>query len=173
MTPEQRLLHETRRHFFRRCGIGVGQVALAQLLSGGRLMAGPAASSSPMDPKPPHFPAKVKNIIYLFMAGGPSQLEMFDYKPALQQYDGKSAPESLLKGKRFAFMDTFSKEPPKLLGTRREFKRYGKSGLYVSELLPNIGSVADDIALISGVSTDNFNHGPAKCFVNTGSRCFW
>jgi len=106
------------------------------------------------------------------MAGAPSQLELFDYKPALQQYDGKATPESLLKGKRFAFMDTFTKEPPKLLGTRREFKRYGKGGLYFSELLPNIGSVADDIAVISGVSTDNFNHGPAKCFVNTGSIRF-
>src|SRR6266550_2693833 len=170
MTPEQRLLQfETRRHFFSRCGVGVGKIALASMLGGRMMSAATAKAVNPNAPKPPHFPAKVKNVIYLFMAGGPSQLELFDYKPALQQYDGKSAPESLLKGKRFAFMDTFSKEPPKLLGTRREFKRYGKSGLYVSELLPNIGSVADDIALISGVSTDNFNHGPAKCFVNTGS----
>ena len=173
MTPEQRLLQfETRRHFFSRCGVGVGKIALASMLGGRMMSAATTKAANPNAPKPPHFPAKVKNVIYLFMAGGPSQLELFDYKPALQQYDGKSAPESLLKGKRFAFMDTFSKEPPKLLGTRREFKRYGKSGLYVSELLPNIGSVADDIALISGVSTDNFNHGPAKCFVNTGSTRF-
>ena len=173
MTPEQRLLQfETRRHFFSRCGVGVGKIALASMLGGPMMSAATTKAVNPNAPKPPHFPAKVKNVIYLFMAGGPSQLELFDYKPALQQYDGKSAPESLLKGKRFAFMDTFSKEPPKLLGTRREFKRYGKSGLYVSELLPNIGSVADDIALISGVSTDNFNHGPAKCFVNTGSTRF-
>ena len=173
MTPEQRLLQfETRRHFFSRCGVGVGKIALASMLGGRLLSADTAKAVNPNAPKPPHFPPKVKNVIYLFMAGGPSQLELFDYKPALQQYDGKSAPESLLKGKRFAFMDTFSKEPPKLLGTRREFKRYGKSGTYVSELLPNIGSVADDIALISGVSTDNFNHGPAKCFVNTGSTRF-
>jgi hypothetical protein len=156
------LLFETRRHFFNRCGVGVGRIALASLL-------GKSAGAAS---KAPHFPAKVKSIIYLFQAGGPSQLELFDYKPALQQYDGKTAPESLLKGKRFAFMDTFSKEPPKLLGTRRQFQRYGKSGLHVSELLPHIGSVADDIALLSGVSTDNFNHGPAKCFVNTGSTRF-
>src|SRR3989442_105647 len=173
MTPEDRFLQfETRRHFFSRCGVGVGKIALASLL-GDRLLAAEAGrSANPTAPKPPHFPAKVKNVIYLFMAGAPSQLELFDYKPALQKYDGKSAPEFLLKGKRFAFMDTFSKEPPKLLGTRREFKRYGKSGTYVSELLPNIGGVVDDIALISGVSTDNFNHGPAKCFVNTGSTRF-
>jgi hypothetical protein len=97
---------------------------------------------------------------------------LFDYKPKLQEFDGKAAPESLLKGKRFAFMDTFTKDPPKLLGARREFKPHGKSGLYLSELLPNIGTVADDIAVLSGVSTDNFNHGPAKCFVNTGSTRF-
>jgi hypothetical protein len=173
MTLEDRLLQfETRRHFFSRCGIGVGQIALASLLSEKLLPGATANAVNPIAPKPPHFPAKVKNVIYLFMAGAPSQLELFDYKPALQKYDGQVAPESLLKGKRFAFMDTFSKSPPKLLGTRREFKPYGKSGLSVSELLPNIGSVADDIALVSGVSTDNFNHGPAKCFINTGSTRF-
>ena len=173
MTVEERLLRmETRRHFFGRCGIGVGRIALASLLSEGLLSGATSQSPNPTAPKPPHFPARVKNVIYLFMAGAPSQLELFDYKPALQQYDGKPAPESLLKGKRFAFMDSFSKEPPKLLGSRRQFSRHGKSGLYVSELLPHIGSVADDIALISGISTDNFNHGPAKCFINTGSTRF-
>jgi len=172
VTPEQRLLNETRRHFFRRCGIGVGQIALTQLLSGGKLLAAPAASSSPMDPKPPHFPAKVKNIIYLFMAGGPSQLEMFDYKPKLQEYDGKPIPDSLVAGKRFAFMDAFAKEPLRVLGTKREFKRYGQSGRWISDLLPNISTIVDDLAFVSGISTDNFNHGPAKCFVNTGSTRF-
>lgn len=172
MMSEDLLRFETRRHFFARCGVGLGRIALASLLGGDSLLPGAVKPVNSMAPKPPHFPAKVKSVIYLFMAGGPSQLELFDYKPALQQYDGKTAPDSLLKGKRFAFMDTFAKEPPKLLGTRREFKQYGKSGLYVSELLPNIGTVADDIALISGVSTDNFNHGPAKCFINTGSTRF-
>src|SRR5215510_9074247 len=98
MTFEDRQLRtETRRHFFGRCGIGVGRIALASLL-GNRSMWGAAKS--------PHFPPKVKNVIYLFMAGAPSQLELFDFKPALQQYDGKPAPESLMKGKRFAFMDS-------------------------------------------------------------------
>src|SRR5205823_3302267 len=166
------LRFETRRHFFGRCGVGIGRIALASLLGGDSLLQGAAKPENPMGPKAPHFPAKVKSVIYLFMAGGPSQLELFDYKPVLQRYDGKTAPDSLLKGKRFAFMDTFAKEPPKLLGTRREFKQYGKSGRYISELLPNIGTVADEIALISGVSTDNFNHGPAKCFINTGSTRF-
>jgi hypothetical protein len=162
MDSEDRLLQfETRRHFFSRCGVGLGRVALASLLD-----------SRLWGAKGPHFAPKAKSVIYLFMAGGPSQFELFDYKPVLQKHDGQTAPESLLKGKRFAFMDTFVKEPPKLLGTRREFKQYGQCGRYVSDLLPNIGSVADDLAFISGVSTDNFNHGPAKCFINTGSTRF-
>ena len=173
MTVEERLLlAATRRHFFSRCGIGLGQIALTSLLSDGKLFGAATKPQNPMAPKPPHFPAKVKNVIYLFMAGAPSQLEMLDYKPKLREYDGKTAPDSLLQGKRFAFMDTFTKEPPKLLGSRREFKRYGKSGIYISDLLPNIGSVVDDLALVSGISTDNFNHGPAKCFINTGSTRF-
>jgi hypothetical protein len=168
MTDEERSLRwETRRHFFSRCGVGLGRVALASLLSERSRPAFAAAK-----PAAGHFPAKAKSVIYLFMAGGPSQLELFDYKPALQKYDGQAAPESLLKGKRFAFMDTFAKEPPKLLGTRREFHRRGKSGIHTSDLFPNIGSMADEISLVSGISTDNFNHGPAKCFVNTGSIRF-
>jgi len=158
MTPEDRLLQlRTRRQLFRDCGLGVGKMALASLMGGSALA------------NKPHFPPKVDHVIYLFMAGGPSQLELFDYKPALQKWDAKPTPESFIKGKRFAFMDTFSKETPKLLGTRREFKQHGKSGLWVSELLPQIGSVADDIAVLHGVCTENFNHGPAKLFTNTGS----
>src|SRR6266545_2183659 len=168
---ERSLREETRRHFFGRCGVGLGRVALASLLSEGAVLAG-TKTANPLAAKPSHFPAKAKRVIYLFMAGGPSQLELFDYKPALQKCDGQTAPESLLKGKRFAFMDTFAKEPPKLLGTRREFRRCGNSGIHVSDLFPNIGTVADDISLVSGLATDNFNHGPAKCFVNTGSIRF-
>ena len=164
-------LEQTRRHFFRDCGLGVGKMALASLLARS-VGAAPAKASNPMAPKPPHFPAKVKSVIYLFMAGAPSQFELFDYKPKLQEYDGKVAPEELLKGKRFAFMDTFTKEPPKILGTRREFKQHGKSGLWMSELLPNLAGVVDDLTMVSGISTDNFNHGPAKCFINTGSVRF-
>src|SRR5439155_24705096 len=170
MSPEdRRLLFETRRHFFSRCGIGLGQIALAHMLSDNRIFAATAESRQPMEPRPPHFPAKVKNVIFLFMAGAPSQLDLFDYKPKLQQYNGEPIPQSLVAGKRFAFMDAFAKEPLKVLGTRREFKRYGKSGAWVSDLLPHIGNVVDDVAFIKGISTDNFNHGPAKCFVNTGS----
>jgi len=157
MKQEDRmLLGRTRRHFFRDCGIGAGKMALLSL------MGAPGFAKR-------HHQAKIDHIIYLFMAGGPSHLEMFDYKPELQKWDGKPTPESILKGKRFAFMDTFVKETPKLLGTRRNFTRQGKNGLWVSDLLPHIGSIADDITLLNAVSTENFNHGPAKLFTNTGS----
>ncbi len=173
MTAEEQLLQfETRRHFFSRCGIGVGKIALASLLSGGRILAEPTGATNPMAAKKGHFPAKIKNVIYLFMCGGPSQFELYDFKPELQKYDGKECPEALLKGKRFAFMDTFTKEKPKLLGSKRQFKQHGKSGAYLSELLPHLGGVADDLTFVRGVATENFNHGPAKCFANTGSVRF-
>lgn len=154
---DQMLLRRTRRHFFRDCGVGVGKAALLSLL-------GEQAFAAKF-----HHQPKIDHVIYLQMAGGPSHLELFDYKPELKKYDGKATPESFIKGKRFAFMDTFTKETPKLLGTRREFKQHGKSGLWVSDLFPHIGGVADDIAILNGVCTENFNHGPAKLFSQTGS----
>jgi len=157
MNPEEAIREITRRQLFERCGVGVGKVALASMLCGG-------ASAQKR-----HLPAKIDNVIYLFMAGAPSQLEMFDYKPELQKWDGKVAPDSLLQGKRFAFMDTFVKNPPKLLGTRRKFQQHGQSGAWVSDLMPHLAKVSDQITFINGISTENFNHGPAKLFVNTGS----
>jgi hypothetical protein len=154
---ERNLQLRTRRHFFRDCGLGVGKIALTSLLADSAFA------------KKPDFPAKIDHVIYLFMAGGPSQLELFDYKPGLIKWDAQPTPESVLKGKRFAFMDTFAKETPKLLGTRRQFQQHGKSGIWMSELLPHIGSVADDLTVLNGVSTENFNHGPAKLFINSGS----
>src|SRR6266480_2307216 len=106
------------------------------------------------------------------MAGGPSQLDLFEHKPKLVELTGKPIPESFLKGKRFAFMDSFSRDVPKLLGSRRQFQRYGQSGRYVSECLPHLGRVVDDLAFVSSVYTDNFNHAPAKIFLNTGSTRF-
>ncbi|MBM3774195.1 MAG: DUF1501 domain-containing protein [Acidobacteria bacterium] len=163
MNLPARLQLETRRHFFHRCGVGLGKAALASLLAEEKLFS--AAGGL-------HHAPKAKSVIFLFMAGGPSQLELFDYKPELQKYDGKTAPASLLAGKRFAFMDMFTKEPPKMLGTRREFRRRGASGIWVSDLLPHTARVADDMAFVYSVSTENFNHAPAKIFVNTGSTRF-
>jgi len=172
-SDQQRLLLTTRRHFFRNCGVGLGQMALASLAADGRLFATDLpAVVNPLAPRPSHFPPKVKSVIYLFMAGGPSQLELFEHKPKLQQLDGRPIPPSFMEGKRFAFMDTFAKEPPKLLGTQRRFERHGQSGKYISELMPHLGTVVDDLTFVSTVATDNFNHAPAKIFVNTGSTRF-
>ncbi|MFO0811119.1 MAG: DUF1501 domain-containing protein [Gemmataceae bacterium] len=155
----------TRRHFFRDCGIGVGKAALASLL------AERAVHASDAMPKP-HFAPKATSVIYLFMAGGPSQLDLFDYKPKLNELEGQPIPPSVIEGKRFAFMDTFNKEPPKLLGTSRKFARHGQCGAWVSELFPHTATVVDDLTFLKTVTTEQVNHAPAKLFANTGSGLF-
>jgi hypothetical protein len=161
----------TRRHFFRQAGFGIGAAALSGLLNrslfAGDSGAVTAPALSPVNPlaaKPPMFPAKAKSIIYLFMAGAPSQLDLLDYKPKLQELDGQHIPESLIKGERFAFI----KGTPRLLGSPYSFKKWGQSGAYVSELLPHLGEIADDIAIVRSVHTAQFNHAPAQIFMNTG-----
>ncbi len=167
------LLVETRRHFFQECAVGLGKIALVSLACGPRAFAAqPDKLPNPLAPKKPHFPGRAKSVIYLFMAGGPSQLELFDYKPKLQELNGKPIPESYIKDKRFAFMDTFTKQVPQLLGSRRKFTQHGQSGAYVSECLPHMGTIVDDIAILRAVTTDVFNHAPAKVFINTGTAQF-
>ena len=146
----ERTLFSTRRHFFNRCAVGLGKVALASMLAERRLL-GASPLPDPLAPRPPHFAPKAKSVIFLFMAGGPSQLELFDYKPKLQELTGKPIPDSFIKGKRFAFMDTFTKEHPKCLGSRRRFARHGRSGTYVSECLPYTASIVDDLAIVRSV----------------------
>ncbi len=165
MTGDADLLATTRRHFFRDCGLGLGSAALAGLL---RADSAAAPAANPLAPKPGHFPAKAKSVIFLFMAGGPSQLELFDPKPKLQELDGQVIPESFVASKRFAFI----KKDAKLLGTRRKFAQHGQSGQTISECLPHLASIADDICTLRAVKTDVFNHGPAKFFLNTGSPLF-
>jgi hypothetical protein len=169
------LLFRTRRHFFHDCGIGLGAMALASLLGRDGYGAEPGRtphSNNPLAPKPPHFAPKAKAIIFLFMAGGPSQFELFEPKPELQKLSGQFIPDSFIQGKRFAFMDSSFKDKPKLLGTKRKFARYGQVGLDVSELLPHFTKVVDEIAYLRTVATDVFNHAPAKIFLNTGSPQF-
>ena len=171
MTPEQHILREvTRRHFFIDCRVGLGALSLGALLSGGQVEAAPNADrqQNPLAPRIGHFPAKAKQVSYLFMAGGPSQLELFDFKPKLQELHGKVIPESYVKNKRFAFI----KRDAKLLGTNRKFVQCGQSGAQISTLLPHLQSVVDDICIVKSMSTDVFNHGPAKLFMNTGSPQF-
>lgn len=170
MTPHQQLLaeyrhHLTRRWFFRECGVGLGAVALASLLGEGTAS---ADALNPLAPKKPHFPVKAKSVIFLFMAGAPSHLELFDYKPALAKMDGKLPPPDLLKGYRAAFINPSST----FLGPKFKFAKHGQSGAELSELLPNLAKVADDIAIVKSLHTDAFNHAPAQIFMNTGSQQF-
>src|SRR5436190_3600283 len=160
----------TRRQFFSRCGMGLGSIALASLL-GDRLFAADTPKVvNPLAPRPPHFPAKAKNVIFLFMAGGPSQLELFDYKPKLIELNGQPIPQSFIEGKRFAFMG--SSHGTKLLGTRRKFLQHGQNGAWVSELFPHTATIFDDITLVKSCAATLFNHAPAKLFMNTGSGQF-
>ena len=148
----------TRRHFFRDCAVGLGAISLQQMLF-------EDAVANPQTPQAPHFAPRAKNVIYLFMAGGPSHLELFDDKPELRRLHNQPAPESFFpKEKSFAFI----KKGAKLLGGQRKFSRYGRCGAELSELLPKLGEVADDVCFLKGMKTDVFNHGPAKLFMNTG-----
>src|SRR5438552_5430478 len=145
------LLLQTRRHFFKGCSIGLGAMALGSLLDNNSLSGSEKQADSyggPQAPRKPHFPAKAKSVVYLFMAGGPSQLELFDYKPKLQELNGQPIPESYLKNKRFAFMESFTKQVPQLLGAKRKFARHVKCGRYISESLPYTAQIVADIAIV-------------------------
>ena len=151
----RQLLETTRRHFFRQAaGFGIGSVALASLMNERLFAAGP------------HHTPKAKNIIYLFMAGAPSQLDLFDYKPLLNRLDGQPCPEELIKGERFAFI----KGTPKLLGSPHRFAKHGGSGAELSVLLPHLASIVDDVAIVRSMHTTQFNHAPAQIFMNTGHQ---
>jgi hypothetical protein len=159
----------TRRHFFARCPIGLGAIGLSTLLGREAAAVRPAVAD-PLAPRPPHFPARAKSVIFLFMAGGPSQLDMFEHKPDLDRLDGELIPESFIAGKRFAFMDKMAR--PKLLATKYRFARHGRCGAWVSELLPHTAGIVDELAFVSSCTTDLFNHAPAKLFMNTGTGLF-
>lgn len=155
-----RILDQTRRHFFRDCGIGLGSAALATMISRD-------AQASGVLEKPHHAP-KAKAVIFMFMAGGPSQLDMFCPKPMINELSGKPIPQSFIEGKRFAFL----KGTPSVLGTPHKFGKAGQCGMDFSDLVPYHRTIADDACWLRGMKTDVFNHGPAKCFVNTGSPQF-
>jgi hypothetical protein len=161
--------HITRRWFFRDCAVGLGTLALAELL-GGRALAATAkpALPDPLAPKQPHYAARAKRAVYLFMAGAPSHLELFDYKRQLAKYDGTLPPASLVEGYRAAFINPSSK----LLGPKFKFARHGRSGIELSELLPHLAEVADDIAVVKSMVTDAFNHAPGQILMNTGTQQF-
>ncbi|MGL4630325.1 MAG: DUF1501 domain-containing protein [Leadbetterella sp.] len=163
------LQEDTRRTFLKQSFMGLGGLALGSMLSSCSKSESKSAAnfdaSKALLAKAPHFLGKAKSVIYLHMAGAPSQLELFDYKPLLQKLDGQPCPQSLIEGKKFAFI----RGVPKMLGPAAEFKQRGQSGAWISEYLPHLATVADDLCFLKGVATDQFNHAPAQLLMHTGS----
>ncbi len=159
--------HVSRRWFFRDCGVGLGAIALAQLLGESGYSAAPAGAD-PLAPRQPHCPGKAKRVVYLFMAGAPSHLELFDYKPQLAKYDGKAPPAELIRDYRAAFINPNAK----FLGPKFKFAKRGNCGAELSELLPGLADIVDDVAIVKSMVTDAFNHAPAQILMNTGSSQF-
>ena len=153
------LQHQTRRHFLGAGSLGLGAAAFALFSGEGR------AETDPLAPKKPHFAPKAKRVIYLHMSGSPPHLDLFDYKPELVKRTGQDVPESFLKGRRFAFTSGV----PKLLGTPRTYKQHGKGGIWMSDAVPKLHDVADEICMIKSMKTDEFNHAPAELLLFTGS----
>lgn len=174
----QRLLREaehavirmnTRRHFIKESAMGLGALAIGSLLGscGSKSSANSIVfdPSHPLMPKLSQFAGKAKSVIYLHMAGAPSQLELFDYKPELMKMDGQDCPQSLLQGKRFAFI----RGVPKMMGPQARFAQHGESGAWVSENMPHLSTIVDEISFLKAVTTDQFNHAPAQLMMHTGS----
>jgi hypothetical protein len=157
------LQHNTRRQFLSTAGqFSLGAIALQTLMGNS---AEASSIPNPMEARKPHFPAKAKRVIYLHMSGGPPHLDIFDYKPELVKRDGQPAPDAFVKGKTFAF----TKGTPNMMGTPRKFAQYGKSGMWMSDAVPNFHRIADDICLIKSMWTDQFNHAPAELLLYTGA----
>ena len=151
----------TRRWFFRQCGVGLGSVALASLLGAERASAGaPPRPANPLAPKAPPLAGKAKRVIYLFMGGAPSQLDLFDYKPSLAKYNGKPIPQEVVMGQKYAFI----KPDAALYASEFKFSRKGGCGAELSEALPHLAEVVDDIAIVKSMTTDAFNHAPGLFF---------
>jgi len=175
ITQEQELRREaatyiTRRWFFRQCGMGLGSIALASLLGAEKAtgaLARPSAAN-PMSPRQPHFQPKAKRVIYLFMGGAPSQLDLFDYKPSLKKYDGKPVPKEVVMGQQYAFI----KPDAALFASEFKFARHGQCGAEISEALPHLAEVVDNIAIIKSMTTDAFNHATGQVLMQTGSPLF-
>lgn len=167
--PSDSLLHHTRRHFLKDCASGLGALWFASqtgLAWGAASAVGKRDPGKPFAAGSPPGKARAKRVIYLHMAGSPSQLELFDYKPELARQDGKDCPQSFLAGRQFAFIQGV----PKMLGPQFPFRQHGRSGQWVSDRMPLFGSVADEVCFIKSMFTDQFNHGPAQLLMHTGSQ---
>ena len=157
----------SRRWFLRDCGVGLAGIAAGSLLAA-ETGAKPTTSENPLAPRQPHFPAKAKRVIYIFQAGAPSHLELFDNKPELTKHNGQLPPAELLKGYRAAFINPNSA----LLGPKFKFARHGQCGMELSEVLPHMSKIADDVCLIRTMQTEAVNHAPAQIMMNSGSQQF-
>lgn len=163
---DERLRHQTRRHFLKESRIGLGAIALSSMLAKDAPAGTTAkAVANPLHLKPPHFAPKAKRVIYLHLTGSPPHLDLFDYKPELVKRDGQLCPDEFIKGKRFAF----TAGTPKLLGTPRTFTRHGGNGTWMSDAIPHLQTVADELCVIRSMNTDQFNHAPAELLIYTGS----
>jgi hypothetical protein len=157
---------KTRRHFLKQTGaLGIGSLALSSLLNPQSAIGDSLSSENPLAPQPAPSLARAKRVIFLHMSGGPPHLDLFDYKPELVKRNDQDCPDSLLKGKKFAFTTGV----PKLLGTPQKFAQHGKSGAWISEAVPNIASLADELTFIKSMYSDQFNHAPAELLLYTGS----
>ncbi|MEQ1841708.1 MAG: DUF1501 domain-containing protein, partial [Verrucomicrobiales bacterium] len=154
----------TRRHFFQDCGLGLGRIGLASAMAGGFGNLARAAVSNPLSPRDTHFGPKAKRVIFMFMAGAPSQLELFDDKPKLRELDGKPIPPSVIAGQRYAFIQPNAA----VLAPRFPFAKHGRCGAELSDRLPHLAGIVDEIAIVKSMKTDQFNHAPAQLFLNTG-----
>src|SRR5882762_9792757 len=165
MNPNfEHLRQITRRSFLASAGqFSLGAIALAALGTKGR--AGDLAALNPLAPRRPQFTPKAKRVIYLHMSGGPPHLDLFDYKPELVKWNDKPCPDEFLKGRRFAFTSGV----PKLMGTPHKFAQYGKNGIWMSDAIPKLQEVADELCVIKSLNTDQFNHTPAELLLFTGS----
>jgi len=159
----ERARHHTRRHFLKNCSVGLGGMWMATEGRGAALQKDPA---NPLLPDLAHFAPKAKRVIYLHMAGSPSQLELFDYKPELTKLDGMECPKEFLEGKQFAFIQGV----PKMLGSVFPFHQAGQSGQWISDRMPNFETMIDEVCFIKSMWTDQFNHGPAQLLLHTGSQ---
>ncbi len=168
MHPLESRRQITRRWFFEQCGIGLGSMALGTLLGQSQAGAALSAPPDPLAPKQPHYLGKAKHVIFLFQAGAPSHLDLFDYKPQLEKYGGQLPPAELLKGYRAAFINPQST----FLAPKFKFAKHGQSGAELSELLPHLAGIADDVAIVRSMVTDAFNHAPGQIMMNTGSQQF-
>jgi hypothetical protein len=169
MSPQE-IIKLTRRDFLTSTASGLGLLALASIFRDeGLLAAEPNTTANPFGPRAPHFAPKAKACIFIFMEGGPSQMDLFDPKPKLGDLDGQKMPDSLTKEVRFAFIQ---KESAVLMGSPRKFKQHGQCGMELSDLLPHLSTCADDIALVRSMHTDQFNHHPGQLMMNCGVPLF-